>query len=147
MPMGLARGEVFQLIPVSGGAIYKDANEVLVYGLAIQSHIGIQLASNRSVSAIVNIDLTPDDTTESGYKAFPTIAQLNKMVRDVRGNPANTAIYCNHAVLDAIGEAYKAHLIRLSSDEKNFNTALAEFKGISMIPSYNIPESSEAVVS
>jgi len=144
---GFGRGQVFDMLPLSGGAVYKDSNGVLVYGMRIKSHIGIQLAHERNVSAIVNIDLTPDGTSDTGYKALPTLAQINKMIRDARGNPANTAIYCNHAVMDAIGEAYKGSMMSLPGDARDFNTALAEWKGISIIPSYNIEESTEEVVS
>lgn len=147
---GFGDGKVFDIMPVNGGNVYEytDSDDVnkLVYGQRIKAYFALQLANTRNVSSIVNIELTADATTDTGYKALPTEAQINKMIRDARGNPANTFIYCHPSVLDALG-AYKGAALQMTPVDGDYSTVLATWNGIKFITSYNFKDGTEAVVS
>lgn len=147
---GFGDGKVFDITPVNGGNIYEytdtDSKTKLVYGQRMKTYLALQLANPRNVSSIVNIELTADATTDTGYKALPTEAQLRKMIRDARGNPANTFIYCHPAVLDALG-AYKGSALQMTTMDDDYNTVVTSINGIRVITSYNFDDGTEAVVA
>lgn len=142
-PQGFGNGKAFDMLPINGGNVYKetvDNKSVLLYGLRIKAYMALQLSNPRNVSSIVNIQLT-------GTTAIPTKAQVNKMIRNARGNPGNTLIYTHPAVIDALGEEYKSSIVRMASGEKEVNTMITAWNGIRMIGSYNFDDGTEAVVS
>lgn len=142
---GLGAGKTFDIKPVNGGNLYKDANNRLVFGQRIKTYIGVQLANKRNVSGIANIDLTVSGSTDTGYVKLPTENQITDMIRNARGTPANTFIYCHQRVLDAL-QVYKGSALQMVPADKDFNRVVASWNGIRIIPSYNFLET-EATVS
>jgi hypothetical protein len=136
---GFGNGKVFDIMPLNGGNAYKDANQRIVYGQRIKTFIGIQLANPRYVSAIANIDLVASGSTDTGYTALPTENQIDQMIVDARGNPANTAIYCHPKVLSALN-AYKGASLEMGVMDQNFDRRIAMWNGIPIITSYNFLE-------
>jgi hypothetical protein len=148
-PAGFGNGKVFDITPVNGGNVYEYSDGTtnrLVYGQRMKTYLALQLANPRNVSSIVNIELTADATTDTGYKALPTEAVMNKMIRDARGNPANTVIYMHPNVLDALS-VYKSGALQMAPVDGDYNTMIARWNGIPIVTSYNFKEGTEAVVA
>ena len=147
---GFGQGKVFDITPVNGGNIYEhtdtDSKSKLVFGQRIKTYIALQLANSRFVSSIVNVELTADSTTDTGYKALPTEAMMRKMIRDARANSSNSFIYCHPAVKDALG-AYKGSALNMVPLDADRNTMVEAWDGIPIISSYNFMDGTEAVVS
>lgn len=147
---GFGNGKVFDMLPLNGGNAYEftdtDGKKKVGYAERIKAYFSLQLANPRNVSSIVNVELTADAGTDTGFKALPTEAQINKMIRDARGNPANTFIYCHPAVLDAL-QVYKAGALQMMPQNDDYNTVIASWNGIRIISSYNFDDGTEAVVA
>ena len=136
---GFGNGKVFEIGKISGGNKYKDDNGVLVVGRYMKTYLGIQLANPRNVSGIANIDLVESGSTDTGFVALPTEAEITKMIRDARGNPANTRIYCHPRVLDAL-QVYKGSALQLTPADGDYNRAIQRWNGIPIVTSYNFLE-------
>jgi len=149
---GFGNGKVFDMLPLYGGNVYEftDTDGKVKVGFAerIKAYFALQLSNPRNVSSIVNVELTADASSDTGYKALPTEAMMNKLIRDARGNPANTFIYCAPAVLDALG-AYKGSALQMTAAaaDDDYNTVIASWNGIRIITSYNFDDGTEAVVA
>jgi hypothetical protein len=147
---GFGDGKVFDMLPLNGGNAYEftdtDSKTKVGYGERIKAYFALQLSNPRNVSSIVNIDLAADATTDTGYKALPTEGQINRMIRDARGNPANTLIYCHPAVLDAIG-VYKSGALQMVPSDNAYSNVVATWNGIRFVTSYNFDDGTEAVVA
>lgn len=139
------QGYAFMMENISGGNKYKDSNGVLVYGQTIESVIGMQMASSRYVSTIVNVELDPDG--DGTYNALPTEAEMDIMIRNARGtNAGRTFIYCAPEVLDALG-SYKSSKLQTVVTDNQFNNRIDMWNGIPIVTSYNFDSNAEAVVS
>ena len=147
---GFGDGKVFDMLPLNGGNAYEftdtDSKTKVGYGERIKAYFALQLANPRNVSSIVNVELTADATTDTGYKALPTEGQINQLIRDARGNPANTLIYCHPAVLDAIG-VYKSGALQMTPGDNGYSNVVATWNGIRFVTSYNFDDGTEAVVA
>lgn len=147
---GFGNGKVFDMLPLNGGAAYEftdtDSKVKVGYGERIKAYFALQLANARNVASIVNVELTADATTDTGYKALPTEAMMNKMIRDARGNPANTFIYMHPSVKDALG-VYKGSALQMVPANDDYNTIIATWNGIRIVDSYNFDDGIEAVVA
>lgn len=147
---GFGNGKVFDILPVNGGNVYEytdtDSKSKLVFGQRIKTYIALQLANSRYVSSIVNVELTADATTDTGYKALPTEAMMSQMIRDARATPGNSFIYCHPAVKDALG-AYKGSALEMVPLDSDRNDMVASWNGIPIITSYNFKDGTEAVVA
>jgi hypothetical protein len=149
-PAGFGNGKVFDILPVNGGNVYEftdtDTKKKLVFGQRIKTYIALQLANPRHVASIVNVELTADATTDTGYKALPTEAMMRQLIRSVRGTAGNTFIYCHPAVKDALG-AYKGSALQMTPLNDDHNTVVSMWDGIPIITSYNFNDGTEAVVA
>lgn len=148
-PEGFGNGKVFDFLPLNGGNAYEfddtDGKTKVGYGERIKAYFSVQFANPRNVSSIVNIDLAAA-ATDTGFANLPTEAQINKMLRDARANPANTFIYCHPAVLDALG-VYKSGALTMMPSNDEYNTVIARWNGIRFVTSYNFDNGTEAVVA
>lgn len=149
-PAGFGNGKVFDILPVNGGNVYEytdsDSKNKLVYGQRIKTYLALQLANPRFVSSIVNIDLTEDANSDTGYKALPTEALMRKALRAARATRGNSFIYCHPAVKDALG-AYKGSALEMTTLDDDRNTKVEAWDGIPIVSSYNFKDGTEAVVS
>ena len=147
---GFGNGKVFDMLPLNGGNAYEftdtDGKTKVGYAERIKAYFSLQLANPRNVSSIVNVELTADDTTDTGFKALPTEAQVDKLIRDARGNSANTFIYMHPNVKDALG-VYKGSRLQMVPTDNEYNDVITTWNGIRIIDSYNFDEGTEAVVS
>jgi len=129
-------GDSFQMEALSGGNQYLNGSGVAVKGMTIKNFFGLQLANAKYVSGIANIDLAPDGTSDTGYKALPTEAQVNKMLDDARANPGNTLIYCHPSTLNALG-VYKGGALQMGVSEGDYNNQIVTWNGVRFLTSYN----------
>ena len=136
---GFGNGKVFELGQISNGAAYKNSSGALVYGQYMKTYIGVQLANDRNVAGIANIDLVASDSTDTGYVNLPTEAEITKMIRDARGNPANTRIYCHPRVLDAL-QVYKGSALQMTPADGDYDRVIMRWNGIPIVTSYNFLE-------
>jgi hypothetical protein len=148
---GFGNGKVFDMQAVAGGNVYEytdpaDSKSKLVYGERIKAYFALLLANPRNVSSIVNIELTADDTTDTGFKALPTEAQIDDMILQARGNPANTKIYCHPKVLNAL-KVYSGSALQMTPADDDYNRTITRWDGIEIIPTFNFDEGTEAVVA
>ena len=149
-PDGFGDGRVFDIEPMYNGALCEvkldGTNAVPGYKQRMKAYFGIQLAKPRNVASIVNIDLTEDNTTSTGYKALPSEAMVRQLIRSVRGKPSNTKIYTHQAVIDAM-QTYMSSALQVTPMNDEYNTVVIRWNGIEFVPSYNFKDGTESVVA
>ena len=121
---------------INGGALYKNANGVLGYGVRLKGYIGVQLANPDAVSAIVNINA--DDV--------PTAEQIDNMLIDAKATPASTFIFCHPKVLSMLNR-YKGNVLQATPGDWNVNRSFMAWNGIRFITSYNFKNGDETAVT
>jgi len=139
-PEGWGNGKIFDIKALDGGnptmITGKGGKQIVGYRSRMKTYLGFLMANPRNVSSIRNIDITEDSTSDTGYKALPTEAQIDRMIVNARGNPANTLIYSHPLVLSAMN-AYKGGAMALSPIDTNFDRQFYNWNGIRWITSYN----------
>ena len=121
---------------INGGALYKNANGVLGYGVRLKGYIGVQLANPDAVSAIVNI----------AADHVPTAAQIDDMLVEAKATPASTFIFCHPKVLSMLNQ-YKGNVLQATSGDWNVNRSFMAWNGIRFVTSYNFENGAESAVN
>lgn len=121
---------------INGGALYKNANGVLGYGVRLKGYIGVQLANPDAVSAIVNI----------AADHVPTAAQIDDMLVEAKATPASTFIFCHPKVLSMLNQ-YKGNVLQATSGDWNMNRSFMAWNGIRFVTSYNFENGAESAVN
>ena len=142
-PNGFGNGKMFDIVKINGGNVYEDSNGRLIYGTAIKSYFGMQLANSKYVSGIVNCDIANDDPT--GTRTFPTPDQIDEMIMNARGG-ANTVIYCHPKVLTKLGQ-YKSDKLVITGGEKGYDSRIVTWNAIPIVTSWNLLDGTEAKVT
>jgi hypothetical protein len=135
-PDGFGNGRVFDIMPISGGNIYEDANGRLVYGMRMKTQVGLHKANERYVSAICNIDASN----------LPTETEMGKLLLQARRN-ARTRIYCHPQVLDWLGITYKGANIQTSVGDTGYSNRITTWDSVPFVDSWNIKDGTETAVS
>lgn len=133
---GFGNGEVFDMQSLNGGNLYDVGSGVLGYGMRIKNYMGIQLANDRYVAGIANIDLAKNGATDTGYEALPTEIQIDEMLLNCRAG-ANTVIVCHPAVLTAL-QVYKGDRLEVSNSDTEVNRKIMSWNGVPIIPTWNM---------
>lgn len=136
---GFGNGKVFDVSPINGGNLYANTDGVLGYGVRVKSYMGIQLANNRYVSSIVNIDLdsaTPKPVTD---------VMMDNLLLKCRNN-TSTVIYMHPRVLTHLF-TYKASKLMMNISDTNVNRVIAYWNGVPIVTSYNFLDALESNVS
>ena len=141
-PAGFGNGKTFDLTPIVGGELYKNAEGRLVYGMRLKTYFGVQLANPDYVSAIVNCDI---DSDSSSARTFPTMRQMDKLLIDARAGQ-NTFIFCHPAVKAYLGTTCKLEHMTLVSGN-GFSTQIDAWNGVPIITSFNFDNGTETAVS
>ena len=131
----IGRYGILDSTPINGGALYKNANGVLGYGLRLKGYIGMQLANPDAVSCIVNIN----------QDNIPTPEQIDNMLVDAKATPYSTFIYCHPKVLSMLNQ-YKGNILQTSSLDFDVNRSFMAWNGIRFITSYNFNNGTEESV-
>lgn len=149
-PNGFGTGKVFDIAQMSNGSLHKVdvGNGVTAAGYAqrIKAYTGIQTANPRNVGSIVNIDLTADATTDTGFKALPTEAQMDDLLESVRAQPNNTFLMMHPKVANALA-VYKAGRLEMTPMDENLKRRFKMWEDIMIVTSRNFKNGTEAVVA
>ncbi|MBE0534020.1 MAG: hypothetical protein IH626_24615 [Rhodospirillales bacterium] len=137
---GFGNGVMFDTLPINGGALYKVAAGVLVYGVRMKCDLGFMVAGTRNVGAIVNIDIATGK--------LPTAMQIDDLLADIRATGSGrTMLFMHERVLSALGRAFKGDQIRLRPADRNIDMAIESWNRVPMVTSYNLYDGSEANVA
>ena len=142
-PAGFGDGKTFDLTPIAGGNLYKNAEGRLVYGMRLKTYFGLQLANPDYVSAIVNCDIESDDASA---RTFPTMRQMDKLLIDARAGQ-NTFIFCHPAVKAYLGTTCKLEHMSLVVGDTGFSTQIEAWNGVPIVTSFNFDNGTETAVS
>lgn len=142
-PAGFGDGKTFDLTPIAGGNLYKNAEGRLVYGMRLKTYFGLQLANPDYVSAIVNCDIESDDASA---RTFPTMRQMDKLLIDARAGQ-NTFIFCHPAVKAYLGTTCKLEHMSLVAGDTGFSTQIEAWNGVPIVTSFNFDNGTETAVS
>lgn len=123
---------ILDTMQINGGALYKNSDGVLGYGMRIKGYIGVQLANPNAVSAIVNI------TTSK----IPTAEQIDNMLIEAKATPGTTFIFCHPKVLSLLN-SYKGNVLHTQCCDWNFNRSFMAWNGIPFVTSYNFKNGKE----
>ena len=121
--------------PINNGALYKNADGVLGYGVRLKGYIGMQLANPDAVASIVNIN----------QDNVPTAEQIDNMLVDAKATPSSTFIFCHPKVLSMLNK-YKGNILHSSSIDFDVNRSFMAWNGIRFITSYNFLNGCEDAV-
>ena len=127
--------EILDSTPINAGALYKNANGILGYGVRLKGYIGMQLANPDAVASIVNI--TPNN--------IPTAEQIDNMLVDAKATPCSTFIYCHPKVLSMLNQ-YKGNILQASNFDFDVNRSFIAWNGIRFVTSYNFMNGTEEAV-
>lgn len=145
--VGFGNGKVLEATPLSGGNLFLKTfttsvgvtKEIPVFGSTFKTYFGVQLANERYVSAMVNIDI--DNATPKE----PTETQISELLHLARANSANTRMYMHPRLLTFLGKFKESHL-RMNVMDSNLNRMIDMWDGIPIISSYNFDDGTEANV-
>ncbi len=130
-------GLSFEITPMNGGNVYKDGSNIPVYGQMMKTNLGFQFIDSRNVSYIANVDLTPDGTSDTGYKALPTEAQMDEMLLQIRANEGASFIYMHPKVKNAL-HVYKGEKMQLGVMDENYKRSFDMWEGVKIVTSFNM---------
>lgn len=134
---GFGKGTLFDTIPLSNGAPYKNANGITVHGADFKSYIGFLLAGKNNVGAIVNIDDTH----------IPTAKMVDQMLEEAHaGDVGKTYIYGHPHALNLLRDIKEAAL-KMGPGDKNYSRSIASWDTISLVPDYNFNNGTEVKVN
>ncbi|NOQ31796.1 MAG: hypothetical protein GQ570_11800 [Helicobacteraceae bacterium] len=139
-PTSYGNGKIFDVKPLNGGELYEkevDGKIINGYGVRIKSTLGVQLASDRYISGIVNIDIANSKT--------PTEAQLDEMLLNCRANGA-TKIYMHPALLTWMYN-FKGDRMQMVTSESNVDRTVAMWNGIPIVTTYSFLKAAESKVT
>lgn len=144
-PKGFGQGAMMNYSPVNGGTLYKDANGVLVYGGRWKSNMGFQIASPKTVGAMVNLDLTASTGDFGSSKIGATLSAIENMLSDVRATPQDTILIMHPRVRNGINNA-KSDKLTLYAGDRNYDRVVEMFNMIPIVLTYNMLQGTEALV-
>lgn len=149
-PDGFGTGKVFDIAPLNSGAMadYLLGNGVTTVGYAqrMKAYFGIQTANDRNIASLVNIELTHDESTDTGFLALPSESQMDDLLDDVRAMPGNTFLMMHPKVANALS-VYKGGRLEMTTLDDNMKRKLKSWEDIPIITSRNFLNGTEAVVS
>ena len=129
---GFSNGAMLNIKAINGGNLYKNEDDVLVYGVRFKGYFGMQLANKQAVSSIVNI----------GANNIPTEAQLDDLLINARASTGSTYLMMHPKMLSMLNR-YKGELLKTTSGEYGINRTFTSWNGIPIITSYNFLDGAE----
>lgn len=135
-PEGFKQGALLDVQAVNGGGLFHNKEGVLGYGLRLKGYFGFQLANEKAVSAIVNID----------RDHIPTEEQMDELLIGARANPGTTHLYMHPKVLNMLNK-YKGSILRTVNSDSEINRTFDQWNKIKIITSYNFMDGTETNVA
>ena len=138
-PENFKSGAMLDLQWINNGGIYKDTyngKSVLGYGAFLKSYYGIQIASTRTVHAIVNIDPAH----------IPTATMLDTALASARATGKNTHLFM-HPQCKTLLNTLKDSKMRTIPGDKNMVTLFDYWNDVPITGSYNFNEGSDSHIT
>jgi hypothetical protein len=132
-PEGFADGVLFPWEWYNGQSVYKDASGVNVYGGYIKNYFGWQLASDKVVQAIVNINASN----------LPTDDEISASLRKVRAD-GSTQLVMTPALMDLLGNEFKDNIYYQPTD-RGIDKRIASYNGVPILSTFNMSEDEDIV--
>ncbi len=154
-PNAVSNGKLFEQGFLNGGNKYKiavrNADGSLSFPIGkeyyVQMEFGLQLAYERSVAAIVNIEPAQNVSDPDKIDGLPTPKMMTDMLSAVRATSGSTVIYCNPVIVDYMAAKYQLNKRTVSNGERTVSYELVEWRGIPLIGSYNVYDGTEDVIA
>ena len=146
---GLGDGRVFDILPLTpatGSLLTIDGVEKSGFAQQIKMYTGTQMAVSDNVAMISNIDLTASTSTDSGFVALPTEAQMDELLELVDGDDGDVTLYMYPTVKSGLA-VYKGGRLEMVPADDNFRRSYSLWEGTPIVTSKNFKKASEAVVS
>lgn len=135
-PEGFKQGAMLDVQAINNGGLYHNKEGVLGYGVRLKGYFGFQLANEKAVSAIVNID----------RDHVPTEEQMDELLIGARANPGTTHLYMHPKVLNMLNK-YKGSILRTVNSDSEINRTFDQWNKIKIITSYNFMDGTETNVA
>ena len=142
-PTGFGDGAIMDVAALSGGTLYTDSDGREVYGVRYKSYVGMQLANERYVSGICNIDVQDADPDNWD---LPSEEDIEIMLENARAG-SRSIIYCHPKIWRLVLSKYKASKLQTSVIDADFNRLVNFWDTTPIITSRNFLGDGEAVVS
>jgi len=143
-PEGFKSGAMLDVKPIANGALYKNSSGVLGYGQRLKGYFGIQIADDRTVAAILNINASH----------VPTPAQIDDLLAMVRADSADTKLFMHMRCKNFLnkykgGDGATAGVgsLQTTPQTKDLVRLFEAWNGIPIVTSYNMLEGTEESVS
>jgi len=137
-PQDFGRGAFFDIKKLNGGTLYDIGSGQLGYGMRIRSNIGVQLANENYVSALVNIDFV---NKAAGF----TAEKVDEIITNARGLDGR-GLLIMHPNVYGYMKKFKADKLQVFPDTKNIGRSFSFWDGTRIMLSYNFLQGSEANV-
>lgn len=139
-PECFAQGSLLNTLPINGGNLYKSTTGkcqgVLVHGVRLKSYLGLQIASKKSVAALVNIN----------KDNVPTEAMVDDLLAAVRAVPGSTYLFMHEKARNLLFR-YKASALHIVSGGKDMDRQITHWNGVEIVTSYNFLDGTEKAVT
>lgn len=147
-PHDLGKGKLFNTLALNGGKEYKvkDLDWAIGKEIAIWLQFGLQLADPRYVKALVNIEPVQNANDPDKIDGLPTGMMVDDLITSVRGNGANTVIYCHPSLLHKLGLKYKLEERKYTDPSTNITYTIMNWMDVPFVTSHNIFWGTEAVI-
>ena len=103
-------------------------------------------ANVRNIASLVNIDLSVDAATDTGFNALPSETEMDDLLESVRAMPANTFLMMHPKVANALA-VYKGDRLEMTVSDDNLKRRFKMWEDIPIITSRNFLNGTEAIVS
>ncbi|MDR2056573.1 MAG: hypothetical protein LBQ10_12020 [Desulfovibrio sp.] len=145
-PICFKRDTFLQMFPVNGGNLYAQSAtghkyyNVLGYGLAMKTYMGVRMLSWKNICAIVNIDLS---------ESTPFTARMvDSALLEARvGEAGKTVIMCHPKVKLWLQEIGKVQRLETTFGDRAVNHEIDTWNGVPIVTSYNFMDGSETNIT
>lgn len=154
-PNAVSNGKLFEQGFLNGGNKYKiavrNADGSISFPIGkeyyVQMEFGVQLASQRSVAALVNIEPVENSNDRDKVDGLPTAKDMGDLLAAVRATSGSTIIYCHPKLITLMAAKYNLRTRSVQNGEKTVSFNLVEWNDIPFVGSYNVLDGKEDVVA
>jgi hypothetical protein len=146
-PNGFAGGTLLNVQAVNGGALMEftvKVNDVtktiLGYKVRYKGYFGFMIASDTTTALLANVDV------DSATKKVPTAPMIDELLDKVRAD-ANTFLLMHPRCKSQAINPIKTNALTTNVMDKEINTIVDKWNGVSILTSYNFINGTETDVS
>lgn len=147
-PNDASSGKLFAQLPLNGGKEYKvkDLNYAIGKEIAAWIQFGLQLADERFVHALVNIEPKQNENDRDKIDGLPTAMMIDDAIAAVRGEPYSTIIYCHTTLIGKLALKYQLPQRQVTDATRGVSYLITEWNKIPFVGSYNVNWGTEEVI-